>query len=60
MPGEYPLGDMGPWVMTDHRTGRYAREASCRAGETRPKGRYDRRPENGSPDVVDRTRPDRR
>ena len=38
MPGEYPLGDMVPWVMTDHRTGLYAREASCRAGETETEG----------------------
>src|SRR3712207_113326 len=35
MPAEYPLGDTGHWVMTDHRAGLYAREASRRAGVRR-------------------------
>jgi hypothetical protein len=38
MPGEYPLGDTGHWVMTDHRTGLYAREASCRVGVNETEG----------------------
>jgi hypothetical protein len=28
----YPLGEMRPWGMIDHRAGAYAREARCRAG----------------------------
>jgi hypothetical protein len=28
----FPLGDTRNWVMTHHRAGAYAPEASCRAG----------------------------
>jgi hypothetical protein len=41
MPGEYPLGDMRPWVMTDHRAESYAPEASCRVGVNEKPDRSD-------------------
>jgi hypothetical protein len=37
----YPLGDTRNWVMTHHRAGPYATEASCRAGANEKPDRKD-------------------
>ena len=70
-----PRGDTRNWVMTYHRAGAYAPEASCRAGANEKPDRKDAAmnrhpagsedgligdPHKAVPAVVDGARPDRR